>query len=1579
MSEFMDIKPVAKERAPTPHRDELFAFVKHSFVKFASGLTVLKVILRPVTKEAKELSLLDKAAGNVSFVLRSVSNRLISLARLVFNKGLFQLRVSKQKFVQGDRAARVRRGSLALAALLILSLAFDAIVLNQNQYVSAASDTATGLYATDDFDPGGSENNWASPGGTATDGGSCVTNSEHCNYIDDNDTGSSTYVGTGTGMNSTTAVEEYEMEDISYSGTFDQITAVTAYIDSEIVACSGNGDNCDDLNVRLFTGGSYDSSTKTITSITTTSAEYSVTWAGLTSTSATDARIEITRVVIGGGSPNGRDDNIRISEVRIDATYDYSTAPVFPQLTIEGYTFENDDAADNDDSTTVAGTNFTTGKTLSNVRRGETINLRTHITNSGDGAVEIADELALFYDRNDGIWSKVQNQEPLETPAGSGCGGSGSSDWTCSVVDNDTDNTGQYVSHAYTADGRPAVSYYDATATALMYAEYVGSNGTGCGSSGSSEWNCTVVDNDTNDTGTNSSLAFDAAGTAYIAYEDDLSVVSNVMVAQYVGSGGSGCGASGSSAWTCITVDSDKDNPHIAINSSGTIYISYTNKDGAPQTDALLVAEYVGSGGSNCDVATWDCSWVDVPVGNSGRDSSVAFFWDGTPLISFSKLASGNSLEVAQYVGSDGSGCEGVTDWTCTQIQSEGGTTQFGPYTSLAIDPSGAPAISSHDNTNGSLMFAEYVVSGGSGCGSSGSSAWNCTIVDNTSADTGEYTNLVYSPDGVPFITYYDATGTALMVAQYVGSSGSDCTSSAWTCTVIDDDTDNTGQHASLAFSQTGTPTIGYYDLTTTSLMVAEIVRAGEILIAPSSSSSSGEVLNESHVDMTSSTDTTNRDDADCISGGAAWNNGVVFGAENGTGLSLAAGDITEQCTEIIWSIDTSQATTGETYRFIVASKDSFRPDKNPWRGPIAVGNNGYAQLTIASSDLSTYRYSKDALFSKANTQGLTEGANATGAGTNVECQSGTNYVWTNDTNVTTSDNNYATNNVPLKAEPPVDKSECLETTNYSFSIPTEATIKGVEIVVEGYEGSTNPSNSANLLKGGVGAGSSKQVPFTTSDASHILGGSTDLWDTTLTPSDVNASNFGVYFQSLSGAFTYGDTFIDHVTIKVYYDFDYDCTDTAWTCTVIDDQTNSIDVYISMALDPSGTPWVSYPNDIDGSLVIAKYVGSNGNCDTYASGSAGSDAWQCTVVDDQTDDVGFDPSLAFDASGNAWVSYENYDTGSIIVAKYVGSDGNCDTYAAGSAGSDAWQCTAVDAQTDVGLFNSSLAFDASGNAWVSYANYTNPSLIVAKYVGSDGNCDTYAAGSAGSDAWECTVVDDQTDLVNGETSLAFSSSGAPWVSYFNNTDDSSIIAKLKIPESPPTRAVVNAYNGRNAGTSTLRYSLSSGLAPYTDSYGTCGGLATLLGYCGLYSADGQLDSITVQADQRAVYQASTRYDNNSELPFAKVAFQTDASPATQNVKLQVYRYGTTNAWEDVATYSTAGCSTSNCVISGNAINTSSEYYETDGSDYWVHYRVYQEEGGTSFTLRLDSFTAHPPRSLLRASRVFREGVSNPLE
>lgn len=114
----------------------------------------------------------------------------------------------------------------------------------------------------------------------------------------------------------------------------------------------------------------------------------------------------------------------------------------------------------------------------------------------------------------------------------------------------------------------------------------------------------------------------------------------------------------------------------------------------------------------------------------------------------------------------------------------------------------------------------------------------------------------------------------------------------------------------------------------------------------------------------------------------------------------------------------------------------------------------------------------------------------------------------------------------------------------YGFSIPSGATILGVEVEMHWYDSNFNGGDHAKqdqirLWHNGSPIGNNKStyadIPicgcFTT------FGGPTDLWGATLTPAIVNSSTFGAAFKAyhVDTGLTGSSIDIDAIRIRVYY------------------------------------------------------------------------------------------------------------------------------------------------------------------------------------------------------------------------------------------------------------------------------------------------------------------------------------------------------------------------------------------------------------------------------------------------------------
>jgi len=158
---------------------------------------------------------------------------------------------------------------------------------------------------------------------------------------------------------------------------------------------------------------------------------------------------------------------------------------------------------------------------------------------------------------------------------------------------------------------------------------------------------------------------------------------------------------------------------------------------------------------------------------------------------------------------------------TITAVDSNG---DVGSFTSITIGTDGLPIISYYDATNGDLKVAH--------CGNASCSSGNTlTTVDSNDDNVGQYTSITIGIDGLPIISYYDATNGDLKVAH----CGNASCSSGNTLTTIDSNGD-VGSFTSITIGTDGLPIISYHNYTDN---VLKVVHCGNAFC------SSGNIMTE--------------------------------------------------------------------------------------------------------------------------------------------------------------------------------------------------------------------------------------------------------------------------------------------------------------------------------------------------------------------------------------------------------------------------------------------------------------------------------------------------------------------------------------------------------------------------------------------------------------------------------------------------------------------------------------------------------------------------------------------------------------
>ncbi|MES2748778.1 MAG: hypothetical protein V4606_00050 [Patescibacteria group bacterium] len=158
--------------------------------------------------------------------------------------------------------------------------------------------------------------------------------------------------------------------------------------------------------------------------------------------------------------------------------------------------------------------------------------------------------------------------------------------------------------------------------------------------------------------------------------------------------------------------------------------------------------------------------------------------------------------------------------------------------------------------------------------------------------------------------------------------------------------------------------------------------------------------------------------------------------------------------------------------------------------------------------------------------------------GSSTENTSTGTIAWTNPGNGTSSDDVRATLTTSSTTA-----SRYLLFSNYGFTIPTDATITGIDAYIEGVRtgGSAGEVRDSfiRLFKAGTAIGNNLASTTRNWDTVEVVtkyGSSTNLWGTTWTPAEINAHNFGVGI-SIAGSAVGSNRIanIDHVIMQVYY------------------------------------------------------------------------------------------------------------------------------------------------------------------------------------------------------------------------------------------------------------------------------------------------------------------------------------------------------------------------------------------------------------------------------------------------------------
>ena len=143
--------------------------------------------------------------------------------------------------------------------------------------------------------------------------------------------------------------------------------------------------------------------------------------------------------------------------------------------------------------------------------------------------------------------------------------------------------------------------------------------------------------------------------------------------------------------------------------------------------------------------------------------------------------------------------------------------------------------------------------------------------------------------------------------------------------------------------------------------------------------------------------------------------------------------------------------------------------------------------------------------------------------------------AWVNPTNVYSDNATYSS--ITATSFDANDYSQVLKATGFGFTVPSINIIHGIKVEIERYNdaGETAKDTIVQLTKTGTRVGDNKVAAgnWETTPTIKTYGGETDLWGTTWTPSEINASTFGIHLVAQATAAN-ADIYVDYIRITVY-------------------------------------------------------------------------------------------------------------------------------------------------------------------------------------------------------------------------------------------------------------------------------------------------------------------------------------------------------------------------------------------------------------------------------------------------------------
>jgi hypothetical protein len=651
-----------------------------------------------------------------------------------------------------------------------------------------------------------------------------------------------------------------------------------------------------------------------------------------------------------------------------------------------------------------------------------------------------------------------------------------------------------------------------------------------------------------------------------------------------------------------------------------------------------------------------------------------------------------------------------------------------GEYASLALDSAGNPVMSYYDLTNGNLKLIR--------CSNPACSSKSTVTVDGNTNDVGRYSALVLDSAGNPVISYHDITNRTL---KLVKCGNATCTSGNSFQTV--DSALNVGWYTALALDSAGNPVISYWDFGNGDLRVAKCSNptctGSKTIRLVDATGAVGEytalALNSSGNPIISYYDATRGELKLVYCGDATCTSGNSFRAMDGIGMANVgqhtALKLDSSGNPVIsyYDVDNGDLKLARCGNVTCTSGNSFQTVDSAGNVGLYTalaltsgGNPVISYYDITNRDLKVVRCG-NVTCTAGNIVEVVDSTGDVGWGTALKVEGSGNPVVTY----------FDSTNSDLKLARLVDPA--LPTPTPIPPTPTPTPV--IQTVTTGGESSLALDSSGRIFISYFDGTTQDLRLVRCGNATCSLGNTVATVDSVgdvgrFSSLEMNSQGYPVisYYDSTNG------------NLKLARCGNATCTSGNTIATV--DSTGNVGMSTSLSLDGSGNPVISYSDNTNRDLKLARC----GNATCTAGGAI-------ATVDGLGVIVGTDNALALDRYGNPVISY------------FDGLNGDLRMVACGNSA-----CTAanniqiVDSAGFVGMFTS-LALDSGGNPVISYYDDTNGALKLL-HCGNAACLVELPCGFEACDGGNSFSIVD-AGVLGKYTSLALNSSGNPVISYYD--------------------------------------------------------------------------------------------------------------------------------------------------------------------------------------------------------------------